>query len=55
VPHALFFLQAVITNGFGYICDGTAPVEAHSLEGLSFTNGSGSGYSQFVIQSIIHQ
>ena len=30
-------------------------MEAHPLKGFGFTNGSGSGYSQFVIQAIIPQ
>ena len=30
-------------------------VEAYSLQGLAFTNGSGFGYGQFMIQSIMPQ
>ena len=55
LPQAPFFIEQWLTNGFGYICEKRGIVKAHSLKGLAFTNGSGFGYSQFMIQSIMPQ
>ena len=44
-----------LTNGFGYSCDGRGLTKAHSLKELAFTNGSGFGQGQFVMQPIIPQ